>query len=98
MEVRFRTRKLERCYEDSAYAEKTFGQAIARSYIRSINELCDIDSFDLMKVLQPRRFHLLKPKQHRRYAIDLTGYFRLIIEATGEPDQFNVVDVGDYHD
>lgn len=98
MEVRFRTRKLERCFKDSAYAERTFGQTIARNYIKAVGELCEIDSFEMMKILRPRRFHLLEPKQHRRYAIDLTANFRLIIEATDGPDEFTVVDIGDYHD
>lgn len=98
MEVRFRTRKLERCYEDSAFAERTFGLTIARSYIKAIDQLCDIDSFELMKLIRPRRFHQLQPRQHNRYAMDLTGNYRLIVEATDEPDQFNVLNVEDYHD
>ena len=97
MEVRFRNQRLKRCFENSSVAERTFGPVIGRSYIRAINELSDIDSFEMMKVLKPRRFHLLQPERHQRYAIDLTANHRLIVEATDEPDEFRVLDVEDYH-
>ena len=98
MEVRFRSRKLERCYEDSVFAERNFGATIARNYIRAIDQLCDIDSYELLKLIRPRRFHQLQPRQHNRYAMDLTANFRLIVEATDEPDQFIVASVEDSHD
>ena len=98
MEVTFRNNKLERCYRESEFGRRTFGAAIARAYIRAINELCDIETIEQMKVLRPRRFHLLKPKRNRRFAIDLTGNFRLIVEATDKPHQFRVLSVEDYHD
>ena len=98
MEATFRTNRLKRCYCESQFGRRTFGENISRAYIRAINELCDIDSFEQMKVLRPRRFHMLQPRQNRRFAIDLTDRVRLIIEATDKPFQFRVLSVEDYHD
>ena len=97
MEVTFRTKKLRRCYRESRFGQRTFGENIARAYIRAINELCDIDSFEQMKMLRPRRFHMLQPRQDQRFALDLTERVRLIIEATDKPYQFRVLSVEDYH-
>lgn len=98
MEVTFRNNKLKRCFRESQFGQRTFGATIARAYIRAINELCTIETFEQMKMLRPRRFHLLEPKRNQRFAIDLTANVRLIIEATNDPYQFRVVSVEDYHD
>lgn len=97
MEAIFRTKKLRRCYCEFHFGRRTFGEHIARAYIRAINELCDIDSFEQMKMLRPRRFHMLQPRQNKRFAIDLTERVRLILEATDKPYQFRVLSVEDYH-
>ena len=97
MEAQFGNNHLRKCFLDSRYAERRLGRAVAKKYIQVVGELCDIDSFELLKRLRPRRFHQLEPKTSNRFALDLTANVRLIVEPTNKPDQFKIVSIKDYH-
>jgi len=84
VEVRFKTRKLQKHYEKSAEAEKAYGREVARKYIqrvniikqvRDINELCDLPGL---------RCHPLKGKRQGQWAVKLTGFYRLIFTLQGK--------------
>ena len=97
MEAQFGNNHLRKCFRDSRYAERKLGRAVAKKYIQTVGELCDIGSFELMKKFAPRRFHQLNPRTRQRFALDLTGNVRLIVEPTNKPDQFKIVSIKDYH-
>lgn len=98
MDVRFRGNKMERCYREFSYGQRMFGIRLARSYIRVINALRSVDTFELLKQHRPYRFHQLRHQHSGRFAVNQTGNWRLIIEATEQPDEFLVHSVEDYHE
>ena len=84
MEVRFRTKKLQKQYEESRESEKTYGREVAQKYIqrikiikqtRDINELCTLPGL---------RCHPLRGNRQGQWAVKLTGFYRLIFTLKGE--------------
>jgi proteic killer suppression protein len=87
MEISFRTSKLKKQYENHRLAERAYGAQVARRYIQRINiikkardigELCD-------PAMSPGlRCHPLKADREGQWAVNLTGFYRLIFTLQGE--------------
>lgn len=84
MEVRFRSRKLEREYRESAKAVKAYGVQVARRYIQRINIIRHAHDIDELVALPALRCHRLKGDRQDQYAITLTKRYRLIFTLQGE--------------
>lgn len=83
MEVQFRTRQLEICYQQHRQANRKYGAQVARKYIQRINIIQQaIDLAEIMR-LPGLRCHALTGNRQGQYAINLTGYYRLIFTLTG---------------
>lgn len=84
MEVRFRTNKLRKCYEQRKEAVKAFGPEVAKRYVMRVNIIKR--SHDLEELQQQRtlRCHALKHDRKGQYAISLTGFYRLIFTLEGD--------------
>jgi proteic killer suppression protein len=78
MEVHFRTKKLEKQYASHKEAEKAYGATVARRYIGRINIIKQTRSLKELMQLPGLRCHELKGDRKGQYAINLTGYYRLI--------------------
>ncbi len=88
MIVQFRTGKLEKCYLESKQSVREFGSSVGRKYIQRINIIKAIDNLDDLKKLPGLRCHPLKGDRLGQYAINLTGFYRLIF--TLEDDVLNI--------
>ncbi|MHB8840749.1 MAG: type II toxin-antitoxin system RelE/ParE family toxin [Candidatus Aquicultor sp.] len=86
-DIEFKTKKLERCYLVSQYGQRVLGPDIARKYIERINILRSIESLDDLNAFPQLRFHSLKGDREGQYAINLTGYVRLIFTLQGSEMQ-----------
>lgn len=84
MIVKFKTRRLEICFKEHRKASKTFGEQIARKYIQRINIIQNSQSLSELMSLPGLRCHALKGARKGEYAINLSGYYRLIFKLTGE--------------
>ena len=84
MEIRFRTRKLEKQYLNAKEAEKAYGTQVARKYIQRVTILKKARCFDDLYAISVLKFHPLKGDRDGEYAIALTGFYRLIIRNVGE--------------
>jgi len=87
--VKFRTKKLEKSYLLSKQAFKEFGEQVARKYIQRINIIKTTQCLDDLKRLPGLRCHPLKGNRTGQYAVNLTGFYRLIF--TMEDDKLNIV-------
>ncbi|NQT25127.1 type II toxin-antitoxin system RelE/ParE family toxin [candidate division KSB1 bacterium] len=84
MEVCFRTKKLQRHYENGREAERAYGRDVARKYIQRINiikQVCDINE---LCVLPGLSCHPLKGDRRGQWAVKLTGFYRLIFSLKGK--------------
>ena len=83
MEVRFRTRRLEQCYLEFRLANREFGAEVARRYIQRIQIVKNTRSVDELRRLPALLFHALSGAWEGQYAINLTGFYRLIVTLEG---------------
>ena len=83
MEIAFRTRKLEREYQEHARAVKSYGSEVARRYIQRINIIKQARDIEELMSLPALRCHALRGDYYGEYAIKLTGFYRLIFTLKG---------------
>jgi proteic killer suppression protein len=91
LEIRFKTNKLQKQYENYKIAEKTYGQQVAKKYIQRVNILKSAKSFDDLYKIPQLKFHPLTGDRVGEFAISLTGFYRLIITNVG--DMFDIAKI-----
>lgn len=91
MEVRFRTRQLQRSYEQHGLAVRAWGKEVARRYVERIGILYRVKHAGELSTFEALRFHELKGWRKGQYALNLTGFMRLIVSF--EDDALTVVRV-----
>lgn len=91
MEVRFKTNKLQKQYENSKDATKAYGADVAKRYIQRVNILKSVKSFDDLYTIPQLKFHPLTGDRNGEFAISLTGFYRLII--TNDGDTFDIAKI-----
>ncbi|WP_294956925.1 type II toxin-antitoxin system RelE/ParE family toxin [Sulfurovum sp.] len=84
MEIRFRTKKLEKQYLNHREASKAYGQQVAKRYIMRINIIKMAKCFDDLYTIPTLKFHPLEGNRKGEFAVTLTGFYRLIITNDGE--------------
>lgn len=84
MEITFRTKKLKKEYLKYALAQKVYGAQVAQKYIQRINIIKHSKNIDELSRLPGLRCHPLKGDRQGQYAINLTGFYRLIITLYGD--------------
>jgi proteic killer suppression protein len=84
LEIKFRTRKLEREYRESARAVKAYGEQVARRYIERINIIKYARDVDELMGLPGLGCHALKGDRRGQYAVKLTVRYRLIFTLQGD--------------
>jgi len=89
LEIRFRTKKLEKQYRNHKEAIRVYGEQVAKRYIMRINIIKQAKCFDDLYAIPTLKLHPLVGKRKGEYAIALTGFYRLIITKDGET--FNIV-------
>jgi len=89
MKVHFRTKKLQKQYENEKEAQKTYGEEVARKYIQRINIIQSVDNFQELKDLPGLNCHPLKGDRQGEWAIKLNRFYRLIF--TLQDDTLEVV-------
>ena len=83
MIVKFKTRQLEVCFQEFRKANRAYGEQVARKYIQRINLIQQAQQFDDLLRLPGLRCHALQGDRKGQYAINLTGFYRLIFRLTG---------------
>lgn len=91
MEVRFKTKKLQKQYENSKEATKAYGEDVAKKYIMRVSVLQKAKTFDDLYKIPQFKFHPLTGSRKGEFAIALTGFYRLII--TNDGDTFDIAKI-----
>ena len=84
MEIKFRTRKLEKQYANHREAEKAYGKDVACKFILRVNIIKTARDIEELKKMPGLRCHELKGNRKGRWAVKLTGFYRLIFTLEGE--------------
>lgn len=88
MEIKFKTKKLQKQYENHKEAVKAYGDKVAKKYIQRVGILKSAKSFDDLYRIPSLKFHPLTGNRKGEFAISLTGFYRLII--TNDGDKFDI--------
>ena len=97
MEVSFRSRRLQRCYKESSRANREWGSIVGRRYIRMVNELGALPTFNDLFAIVRMRAHPYKSRPGS-YALSMTGRWRLLVRQGERPDQVIVKEVSNHYD
>jgi proteic killer suppression protein len=84
MELQFRTRRLQKQYENAREARKAYGEEVARRYIERINIIKATHDIEELQKLPGLGCHELKGTRQGQWAVKLTGFYRLIFTLAGE--------------
>ena len=94
----FSSNHLQRCYEQSSEATRTWGADAARRYIQRVGILLDTRVFDELYTVRALRLHPLKGNREGQYAITLVGRWRLILTYLPEEQAIRVDEVSNHYD
>jgi proteic killer suppression protein len=82
--IEFRKNILRKQFENSAEAIKAYGEQVGRKYIERINILKRANNINELSQMHALRCHPLHGTRAGEWAINLTGYYRLIFTLEGK--------------
>lgn len=97
MELRFRSRKLQRCAERNAEAVREWGTVVGQRYILRVRQLIAAPDVATLYRIRALDFHPLTGDRASQHALRLTGRMRLIVTVEDERT-IRIDEVVDYHD
>ena len=98
MQVRYRTKTLEKECTDATAASKKYGMDMARKIQMRVDEIRASESVEKMLQFRIGRCHRLKGGRKVQYAVDLVHPYRLVFEIIGSEAQIaNIIEIVDYH-
>lgn len=98
MQIRYRTKKLEKFCTVAIEARKEYGLDIAEKLQQRVGELVAADSIDILVRGRIGNCHPLHGDRQGQYAMDLSQPFRLIIKKfDAQANVVIIVEVEDYH-
>jgi proteic killer suppression protein len=83
MDVIFRTRKLESCYERSGYGRRRWGKEVAEAFVMRVDMLKAAADMKEIMGLPVIRCHPLKGDMKGKWSITVIGRIRLIFSLEG---------------
>lgn len=99
MRVRFKTKRLENYYREHQQAVRRYGDPVARRYIERVNIIKASADFETLKSQRVLRCHALKGELAGKWAIYLTGRYRLIFSLIAEePTAVLIEEVSNHYD
>lgn len=98
MEVEFSTGRLERCFGSLREATREWGPVVAARYIDRIRQIQSTNSFHELYSYRTFRLHPLHGEYSGRFAINLTGRYRLIVGCGASDDLLVVYEVTIHYD
>lgn len=98
MQIKYKTKGLEKICTNVAEAEKKYGRDMAVKIHLRIDQLMAIDTVELMIQYKIGRCHKLKGNRKNQYALDLVHPYRLVFIKEGNDIQIaNIIEIVDYH-
>ena len=98
MEVIFRTRQLQRNYEDVRRAAMQWGYDVGRMYINRIDKILEVESFRKLYEYSHLRLHPPRGSRMGEYSIYLTGRWRLIVTLGDAGQSVIINEVSNHYD
>ena len=97
MDLIFRTRRLQRCFQEEKEAIRSWGPDVGRRYFERVNFILAADHWDDLFTFQFLALHPLRGDRQGQFAARLTGGYRLIMRPGESRHTAVIIDVEDYH-
>lgn len=98
MQVKYKSKKLEKVCTIYEEAIKQYGDKMAEKIHQRIDEIASAESVEFMVKFRLGRCHALTGNRKGEYAVDLTHPYRLIFRKIGNEIQIaQIMDIVDYH-
>ncbi len=98
LDIRFKTRKLEKAFAQIAEGRKLWGDMVARRYIERVNALQTLDNAKLAaKEFPEYRPQELKGKRKGQWAMNLNDRWRLIYEPAEDGLTISIEEVTNHY-
>ena len=98
MQVIFRTRQLQRNYEDPSRAVVDWGHAVGRHYIDRVDYLYEATDFNQLYDTRRLRLYPLRGSRTGQLSIYLTGRWRLIVTRGDTAQSIVLEEVSNHYD
>lgn len=97
MEVSFASHQLQRCYENSSQADRTWGESVGRKYNQRISIIKAARIFGDLYRIRSLRIHKLSGRRSDQFAIALNERWRLIVTYADEDNQVRIEEVTNHY-
>ncbi len=84
MEISFRTRRLERCFDDGSEATQAWGPLVGRAYVKTVVRLEDAATWQDARAFRGWKLHALRGEYRGLWSATLHGRWRLILSHDGD--------------
>ena len=91
MDVRFRNRRLARCFERESEAVRAFGPTVGRLYRQRVILIRNSRTFESLFTYRHLRLHPLTGDRRGLYAMNITGPWRLVLSVDNDTVIFEEV-------
>ena len=98
MEVVFRTKRLQRNFQESIGAVRQWGPDVGRKYINRIEQIYAARNFGALYHIRSLRLHPLKGAKKGYFSIYLTGKWRLLITKEVTDGSVIIEEVSNHYD
>ena len=98
LEIEFDTNRLARCYDDIGVASREWGRVVALRYINRIDDLHSIETFRELYRYRAWHLHPLHGEYAGKFAVNLTGRYRLIVGPGDTENHLVVYEVSNHYD
>ena len=97
MELFFKNKQLRKSYEQSEKAITKWGPHVARKYIARITQLYAASEFQKIFTIRAMHLHPLKGDYQDKYAITLTGRWRLVVTKGDSEERLIIEEVSNHY-
>ena len=97
MEVTFRTKQLQRAFEENRQAVRLWGKDVARKYIARVLTLQSARDFRETRRLASLRAHPLQGDREGQWALDMTARYRLIVRPSRDGEAVMIEEVSSHY-
>lgn len=85
MEVKFKTDRLQKCYQDEKARKKSWGEKVAKLYVQRVDILYAAPDAQALRALRSLDFHALKGDRQGQYSMRIDNVYRLIVTFENQP-------------
>ena len=98
MEVIFRTRQLQRNYEDVTHAVTDWGHDVGHRYVERIGAILEAQNISHLYRTPALRLHPLRGSRSDKLSMYLIGRWRLIVTRGNTPQTIIIEEVSNHYD